>query len=486
MRPAEPKRVTYSRPLSELVFSPWIMIPMALVLGGFIAFQSYHLTPRYMKLIFGLLFFLGATRLPFHLAMAMFLIMWPAPTYIFLTDTNILFLGVFLIIWMTRVRLGSLPSRVKTPIDWAILVYLGVHVLSFINIETASVLSKAGQAMAFMTAGVVFYLLLVNAFRTEKHLEIALNALCICSLFVSATAIAEYFFGYSLVPTWFLFSPGMWGVVAEGDRAGGVFGFHGLLADFSAMNFYLQIVLGMRTRRRLAKFWYYSLAVLGLLNIGYSANRGGVFIWVLGGIYFLWFHRKKVSWPKIILGLAGAFAGLEVLGLTSEKMLNRVRIFERLATTSFQRGIPDDRVQVWSYMFRRIPEHPWIGHGPYIEFRRGATGELFWPHNAYLFYLYTTGVAGLLTFLWILVKTIILSFPRGPVDFARGPLVRAAQALFHIQVVMFAFGQLRDEHQRGNVYIYYMWLLIAFAVITTRLARAQSAPARVDSNPYLT
>ena len=129
-------------------------------------------------------------------------------------------------------------------------------------------------------------------------------------------------------------------------------------------------------------------------------------------------------------------------------------------------------------MVSRIPEHPWIGHGPFIDLRRGAAGGMYWPHNAYLFYLYTTGILGLVSWLWILLKMIWLSFPRGPVDFKRDSLARVTMVVFHIQIVMFAMSQVRDEHQRGNVYYYYMWILFALATVGWRLARAETRARR--------
>jgi hypothetical protein len=42
-----------------------------------------------------------------------------------------------------------------------------------------------------------------------------------------------------------------------------------------------------------------------------------------------------------------------------------------------------------------------------------------------------------------------------------------------VQVVQFAMAQLRDEHQRGNVYIYIMWILFGLAVASQRIWREE-------------
>lgn len=478
VKPGGDGRAGYRRPLAELIFSPWVLLPAAILIGAFIAFQFFNLTPRYVKLLFGIAFFVAVIRLPFNRAMILFLVMWPAPTFIFLTDTNVLFLGVMLVVWGSRTIMGVEPRPVRVPVAWGLGLYLVAHLLSFVNINDAYVFDGAAENMVFLTAGIVFFILLLNALRTERDLELAMKAMTVTAAIVYTTALFEHYLGIRLVPRWFIFAPALTSRFEIGGRAGGVFGFHGLLADYSAMAFYLHVLMGMRTRRRAVRLLYFGLALVALHMIGISANRGGAVIWGLGGIYFLWFHRRSIRWTRLILLIPVAATGVGSLGLVSERVLDRIRVLGRLARTQFERGMPETRVEVWDQVLRRIPDSIWVGHGPFIDMRAGVTGSLKWPHNAYLFYLYSTGVAGLLSFLWILGKTIWLSVPRAPVDFARGPLCRAAQAIFHIQVIMFAVAQIRDEHQRGNVYVYLMWLLFALALVSTRLVNAHGRESR--------
>lgn len=471
-------REGYARPFVELVFSPWLLLPLAVLIGAFLSYQFFHLTPRYVKLLFAVAVFLGLVRLPFHVALAVFLVLWIAPTAIALGDTNVIFIGVMSVLWIIQRRICALPRRVQTPLEWAIPVYLGCHLLSFINLGSEAALAGARSTMTFTLAGCLFYVLLVDGLRTESHLRLALNALCVAAVIVDVSAIADFYFAFRLIPVWFLFAPAYMVALEVGGRAGGVFGFHGLLADFSAMSFYLQVLLGMRAQSRGAKWFYYGLAVLSLHSIVLTANRGGAVIWALGGLYFLWFHRKRVSWARVVLFSPATLLLSGVFGLLGDRVFYRIGLLDRLMKTRFYRAIPETRVQVWDAVISHIPEHPWIGHGPFIDLRRGATGGMYWPHNAYLFYLYTTGVLGLLSWLWILVKMIWLSFPRGLVDFKRDSLARVTMAVFHIQILMFAMSQVRDEHQRGNVYYYYMWILFALATVGWRIARAETLSQR--------
>lgn len=475
----------YARPFVELVFSSWIVLPLAILLGTFAASQFFHLTPRYVKLLFAISVLTGLVRLPFHSALAMFLVIWTAPTFVFIGDSNVIFIGVIAVIWIIRRSVGALPRRVRTPLDWAIPVYLACHVLSFINLESEDALRGAREAMKFTTMGCLFYFLVVDGLRTERHLGLALNALCVTAAFVDISAIADHYFGYRLIPEWFLFAPATTMRVEQGGRAQGVFGFHGLLADFSAMSFYLQIMLGMRAQTKRAKYFYYGLAALAPHMIAITANRGGAVIWALGGLYFLWFERRRLNWVRIVL-MVPVVAGLYgFLRLLSERVFSRVLVLNRLAATQITRGVPENRVEVWGRVMSLIPEHPWIGHGPYIDLRRGATSGMFWPHNAYMFYLYTTGILGLLSFGWILLKTFWLSFPRGGVDVRNDSLARVTMMVFHVQIIMFAMSQVRDEHQRGNVYYYLMWIIFALATVGWRIDRAEARARREEKGEGL-
>jgi lipoprotein signal peptidase len=478
-------RQGYTRPFSELALGPWLLLPLAVLLGAFLAYQFFHLTPRYVKLLFAISVFLGLVRLPFHAALAVFLVLWTAPTAITVGETNVIFIGVMAVFWIIQRRIGVLPRRERTPLDWAIPVYLGCHLLSFINLGSEFALAGARDTMTFTLAGCLFYLLVVDGLRTESHLKLALNAFCVAAAFVDVSAITDYYLGFRLVPEWFLFAPATTALVEVGGRAQGVFGFHGLLADFSAMSFYLQVILGMRARSRAAKWFFYSLAVLSVHMIALTANRGGAVIWAFGGLYFFWFNRRRTNWVHVVLFSPVAVMLSGALGLFGDRFFYQVRVLDRLAKTRFFRAIPENRVGVWTTVVSHVPEHPWIGHGPFIDLRRGAAGGMFWPHNAYLFYLYTTGILGLLSWLWILGKMIRLSFPVGPVDFRLDSLARVTMAVFHIQIVMFAMSQIRDEHQRGNVYYYYMWILFALATVGWRLARAEKRSRSEKGEPGL-
>jgi len=476
VKPSSPA-FQYRRPFQELIFSNWILVPFAMVLGAFVAMQFFQLTPRYVKLLVGVAFLLAVVRLPMPRAVTLFCLIFPAPTFIFLADTNVLFIGLLCLMWLIRRTRRQASPAVSTTIDWALCIYLGVHILSFINVSSPDALGRGGAVMQFIVAGVVLFWLIVNAIRTERDLQLLLQALCWTSAFVYLTAIVEWLGqGAQLVPEWFLFRGGH--TTIKDARIGGIFGFHGLLADWSAMMFFLHVTMAARAQRRIARIAYITLAAASLLMIGISVNRGGAIILILGGAMYLWYIRRHLNWPVIVLWTVGVVGIGGLLGIASSAFTDRFLLLGRIAGTQFQRGIPDTRIEAWMLVTRKIPEHWFIGHGPYYDLAGGRNFGVLWPHSAYLFYLYSTGIVGLATFLWIVLKLYATTRPGSHVNFRRVPISHAALAIGHIWIVMFAIAQIRDEHQRGNVYVYVMWITFGVAIAARQIRRDSVRRAR--------
>jgi hypothetical protein len=85
--------------------------------------------------------------------------------------------------------------------------------------------------------------------------------------------------------------------------------------------------------------------------------------------------------------------------------------------------------------------------------------QIFWPHNGYLFYLYTLGLFGLSMFL-IIAYRLFKSSLRYYHPLAHGTFLGVAMAILNVMLVMFLVGQMRTDHQRDTdyVYIYIVWM----------------------------
>lgn len=466
------------RGLTEFAASPWVYILLSAALGLLAAqIISGQIAARWIKAMMGMVFVLGLFKLPLYGVVALFLIAFPFPTFIFLGNTNVIFILLMLVAWAVKVRLGREPKPPRTFLDWAAWGYIGAHLISFLNVDNPSDLKNGLLQLQFLGGAAGFYFLVAKVLRTERHLRTAFHALAFTSFLVSITGVMEYFLPtVRLIPDWFIAAGPTGKRLAEGGRVGGVFGVHALLADFCAITFTLQAYLFIRAKNVWARLFYAVLMFASVFQIFVTANRGGFVIWVVAVVYLLWIGRGALTARRVVVALPLVLAAAVLIEIVTARYGRVITLFWRLATTQLERGIPETRVQVWSGVMKEIPQHIWIGHGPFYDLR-GGIGQLGrqWPHSAYLMYLWTTGIVGTAVFLWILVKTLVKSFPGSKLHLGRVSFAHGAMAVAHVQVLQFALAQIRDEHQRGNVYPFLMWALIGFAVAARRIVDEQRA-----------
>jgi O-antigen ligase len=220
------------------------------------------------------------------------------------------------------------------------------------------------------------------------------------------------------------------------------------------------------------------MAALAVYVVSLTGNRGALIALMIGMAYFLWMFRRELSWKRALIGLT-VFLGLMVVG---EKTLGRfqgnITLLTRLAGTYIERGVPDTRRAAWGYVWQRISERPILGHGPYYPLSLIAPGQkAVWPHNAYLFYFFSIGLVGLPTFLFLLGRVLKRTWDRGGFRIGDAPLSRGLMVVCHVGVVQFIAAQLRTDHQRGDVYIFFMWILFALGVLSREVWNQSRAPA---------
>ncbi len=479
---------TPSRPLvpprtvADVLSSPWFYLFFAAAVGFVIAqVVTGQIAPRWVKALVGFFFLLALFRLPVYAVLALFLVAWPFPTFIYLGNSNVFFVLFILGVWGIKVRMGKEPVPPRSYLDWAAWAYILAHIISLMNVSDSSNLRMGIDQTVFLGFAVGVYFLASKVVRTESHMKTVFHALVVTSFLVSITGVMEYFFpDVVLIPAWYLDAGPTGKRLAEGGRVGGVFGFHGFLADFCAMMFILQLFLFVRSRNRWARLSYVILMAAAVFQIIVTANRGGFIIWALGVLYLLWIARSSLRVRQVVIALPFLAAVGAITEATNSRYLRAMALMRRLEGTQFEYGIvPDDRVIAWKSVLSEVPQHIWIGHGPYYNLlTAGGTLARFWPHSAYLWYLWTTGILGFSVFVWIMVKAIYKSRPGSKLKLAEIPFAHGAMIVTHIQILQFALSQVRDEHQRGNVNPFFMWALIGLSVSAVRLVKERKLKER--------
>ncbi|MGI9234002.1 MAG: O-antigen ligase family protein [Woeseiaceae bacterium] len=222
----------------------------------------------------------------------------------------------------------------------------------------------------------------------------------------------------------------------------------------------------------LHQFWYAGsagykriLVALGTTNFAFLVATGsrGEFLVLIGGLLiYLWLFRRRLG---VMRALGLAVGGALALTATALIVINFTQfggLFERLQDTEFnEQGIPDTRQAVWPPTWREIVKSPFKGHGPRLRFHNEHRGQRYeehdyigYPHNLYLFLLYTVGIPGLILFLLFLFTILTrcwrsMSRPNAPPYYA--DLARTGV----IVIFLFIVDGIKIEQMRLNLADYW-------------------------------
>ena len=226
----------------------------------------------------------------------------------------------------------------------------------------------------------------------------------------------------------------------------------------------------------------------GLLagNLGFmiaTGNRGGVVSLAVGLLAFLFLFRKELGMLKVVALVVSASLIFAVSAFVIVQYTQYNVLFERLEKTKFEGYVPDTRVG-WYDLWDRIVEKPVIGHGPRMrlmdEETRNVPGyiPLPYPHNAYLFLIYTIGFVGLLAYIWFFAE-LARQYWRGRRNRAEDPLLRGMPRLGLAILVLFAVSEMRMELFRENLtdYQQYLFMLVGAFLAFSHLAMSRKEPA---------
>jgi len=217
-------------------------------------------------------------------------------------------------------------------------------------------------------------------------------------------------------------------------RLTGPFGAAGIAAEYTVIMLFLILYQLISTDKFWTRIGLTLLGATNLLMLITTGNRGGFLVLIACGMMFLWMFRKALG-PVRTIGIAAtAVTVLAIMSLVAINMTEFDRLFERLAKTEIEAGIPDTRAIVWPVAWEAVLEEPILGHGPRLRFDGEDDGArykghlfIFYPHNLYLFLLFTVGVVGTIAF----------------VIFLFTPLVRCWRTLRHARIETYATGLAR-------------------------------------------
>ena len=469
----------------------WKIVPitaLAIFISFTLAREIVTPNPRMIKLFVAILLLMMMLRFKMLYSLYIFILLYTFPSEISIGSTNQVFATLILLIWFVRAHSEKIKLFIGTSVDKYVVLFGGMYIVSLFNVERFQTIERSMMFIWTYMGAIMMFYLIVRLVDDENKLQQICKVFAFGAMMVFLTGVIEVFFpGTTIIPGWIELKGLQVSSLSRyrgiGGRIGGAIG-EGTLSDFAAIMILLIAYFFVRAKNPLPKTLWGSFALIAFFNLLGTANRGAFFSLSVGVIYFFYLYRKRISMIRIV-GVVSLFIGVLAIGeFVFSNYTHVASMTGRITGTEFEGGVPDTRVGVWEPALRKSFDHIIIGHGPVFEHGVGDNPD-FWPHNAYIFYLYTIGSVGLFAFLAISFKVLKMSRSFKKKSVWSTPL-GSLTSILHIQMVLFLLLQLRTDHQRDDIYPYLVWILFGLIVAASKIIQKKEKEAaemeRVESD----
>jgi O-antigen ligase len=268
-------------------------------------------------------------------------------------------------------------------------------------------------------------------------------------------------------------------------RLAGPFGAVGVTAEYLVIQILLLLHMYLHETGRAKKFLVAGVAIANLAFLVATGNRGGFLVLIGGGLLYLVWFRKELGTGRLLASAAFGGVMLAVMSVVIVTYTDFNVLYERLEGTELKGGVPDSRSRIWPMVWEGIKDAPVIGHGPRLrlidEETRDIRGHvrMEYPHNVYLFLLYTVGVVGLLA--WVAFFFVLFTrLRRARNNPHPDPFVARLPKLSILVLVVFLIDQVKIEMFRFELTDYQQ---IIFVLIGGLLAAAWVAVHPAQPKP---
>jgi len=321
---------------------------------------------------------------------------------------------------------------------------------------------------------VLFYMV-YNFFRSNADLKFAFKLLVWMNILVVIYGLMQLVIGPEKFALLGIDELSFASNLTEKQRLVGTFGAPGINAEYFALQILLLGYMFMNDKVRKIKFF---VLCLMLANFGLLVATGsrGSFLVLMGGILlFLWFYRKQLGTLVLIRVIS---VGSILFTLIAVLIINYTDfnvLFKRLGETELtESGVPETREYAFNLALDRISDAMIAGHGPQLrlideETRRieGYKPMPGYPHNLYLFLLYTLGFLGFFAYMVFFIS-LYINFWKGSKRNIDDYYLKGVPTLGMLLLTVFLIDQLKIEFLRLRVndmqhYLFTLWaILLAF------------------------
>lgn len=251
-------------------------------------------------------------------------------------------------------------------------------------------------------------------------------------------------------------------------RLSGPFAAVGITAEYLMISIIIIGYLLMHQSRRRYQILLLCLAGANFAFMVATGNRGA-FLTLLACIpLFLWLFRKRLRIAGAVTAVTAGMAIFAVAAFVTVTYTEFNRLFDRLEETQVEGVVPDTRQITWPLALDEIAKSPIIGHGPRmrpydIQGTGLANSPIPYPHNLYLYLLYSTGVVGLVAFLSLLAS-LAISLWRAHKPRAVRALDEGLPTLGLLVLMAFMVDQIKVEFLRFELSDYWQWIFALFGL----------------------
>ena len=87
------------------------------------------------------------------------------------------------------------------------------------------------------------------------------------------------------------------------------------------------------------------------------------------------------------------------------------------------------------------------------------------------------GLFGALIYVALVLRLVGKTFPKRALNMKKATLAEGLVVIYHINVVQFLIGELRTDHQRPDVRVFYMWFLFGLLALAYYLRQRERRDA---------
>lgn len=360
----------------------------------------------------------------------------------------------------------------KTKENWPLILPFVIIIFAFLLSWTQAPRMFWGKNIFYMImlGSNVFLFYMAYHFVSDRDDVVTLfNLLLFCNVLVIIYCVFQMIIGFDEYSFLGIKEFSFQANLEEKRRLVGPFNAVGITAEYLVIQCVLltYYVLNGEQYRKVILF-IILCNVAALIGTG---NRGGFISFLLSFLLFIYFFRKRLGVQKTVAMFLAWSLMLTAASYIMIKHTDFNVIYERLMSTEVKGFTPDTR-SGWPFVVEKILEKPVLGHGPrlvtvadYDKPMRWPKGEIgFYPHNLYLYILYSMGLVGFLAYCLWAVKYLQILGKSKRILSENDKLLSGLPKLGIIVFVIFLFDQMKVEFFRWNLLDFQHYLSVLFGM----------------------